>query len=597
MSLAFIDWFIIALFLVISLGIGIYYTKKASKDTTHFFLGGRNLPWWLAGTSMVATTFAADTPLLVTEIVAYHGISGNWLWWNGLIGGMLATFFFAKLWRNAHIITDLEFIELRYTGTQAAFLRGFKAIYLGVFMNAIVIAWVNVALGALLQVFFNIPENQIIYYLAMAMLFVMVYSSLSGLLGVVATDFIQFLVAMLGTVILAVIVLNSEQIGGIEGLKDKLPEASFNFLPNINWIGADLSETGQTLSISIATFFAFIGFQWWASWYPGAEPGGGGYIAQRMMSTKKGEDAVKATLLFQILHYAIRPLPWILVGLSTIYLYPELSNEDKKLGYVMAMKDFLPTGLKGLLLAAFFAAYTSTISTQLNWGSSYIINDLYARFIKPSAQNKELVWASRISTLILTLIALVVTSQLQTLKGAFSFMITAGAGLGAVLILRWYWWRINAWSEITATVAPIIAYAFCKFYLTSFNEAWDKPIDEDPRSFFFIIIFTTIAWITVTFLTKPTPLKHLQDFYKRVKPEGAWKKVRISLNQPSKPSKIGWLFLAWLSAILLGYSTLFLVGELVFMQWKEAGMYVFVLAFALVSLSHISKKIKIFEEE
>lgn len=583
-ELELLDWIIIVVFILLIIGISVTYTQSAGKNLSSFFLGGRNLPWWIAGTSMVATTFAADTPLLITEIVANDGISGNWLWWNGLIGGMLATFFFAKFWRKAEIITDVELIELRYSGAPARFLRGLKAIYLGVFMNAIVIAWVNIALGALLQEFFGIPDNQLIFYYLGAMGFVVLYSSLSGLKGVAITDFLQFTLAMIGTIVLAIIVVNSEQIGGITGLKAKLPADTFNFFPRVSFGSQSVSESAEFLTLSFGSFLAFVGFQWWSSWYPGAEPGGGGYVAQRMMSTKKPQDAVKATLLFQIAHYAIRPLPWILVGLSAIYLYPDLAPEDKKLGYVMAMKDFLPVGLKGLLLVTFFAAYASTISTQLNWGAGYLVNDLYKRFINPTANQKRLVLFSRLGTILTALIAWVVTSQIQTLEQAFKFMIEAGAGVGAVLILRWYWWRVNAWSEIVATIFPLFIYAFIKFVLE-----W-----EFPDSFFLTLTLSSIAWVVITFLTPPTSQEVLQNFYKKIQPDGFWKPIRTSLNLSHRKSNIPNLLMAWLSATIMGYSTLFLVGEMVFMEWEMAGVYAFILAFSLISLNYYAKKVNIF---
>ena len=563
MELQTLDWLIIAIFLILILGIGLIFTKQAGQNVESFFLGGRNLPWWIAGTSMVATTFAADTPLLVTELVAQNGVSGNWLWWNGLIGGMLATFLFAKFWRKAQVITDVEFTELRYSGQAAAFLRGFKAIYLGLFMNSVIIAWVNVALGALLHVFFDIPESQLIFYLAGAMFIVMIYSSLSGLLGIAMTDFIQFIIAMLGCIVLAVVVVNSEQIGGISGLQAQLPAATFNFFPTIEFSTQSLVETTQVLSISLATFLAFIAVQWWASWYPGAEPGGGGYVAQRMMSTKNEAHAIKATLLFQIAHYALRPWPWVLVGLCSIVLYPELDEANKKLGYALAMQEFLPTGLKGLLLVAFLAAYMSTISTQLNWGTSYIINDLYHRFLRPDASQKQLVRASRFNTFLLMLVALIVTAQIQTLESAFKFMIECGAGLGAVLILRWYWWRINAWSEIVATIAPFIAYTFVKFYLEL----------EFPYSLFITVGFTTAAWLIVTFLTQPTDSKVLDNFYTQIQPEGFWQPVVARLGVRARKSHLRSLIACWLLGIGLGYAGLFGLGKLIFADWQGVMIY------------------------
>ena len=558
-SLHFIDWLIIFIFLLITASISLVFTKRASKNLENFFLSNRQLPWWIAGTSMVATTFAADTPLLITELVAKNGISGNWLWWNGLIGGMLATFFFAKLWRRANVLTDVEFTEIRYSGREAAFLRGFKAVYLGILMNAVIIAWVNIALGSLLHIFFNIPEQQLIFYLAGAMGLVAIYTSLSGLWGVAITDFLQFILAMLGCIVLAVVVVNSEQIGGIAGLQAKLPPETFHFFPKLEFSSTSIVETTQMLSISFATFLAFVAVQWWASWYPGAEPGGGGYVAQRMMSAKSETDALKATLFFQIAHYALRPWPWIIVGLCTIVLYPELSADDKKLGYVMAMQEFLPPGLKGLLLVTFLAAYMSTISTQLNWGTSYIVSDLYQRFLRPQAETKHLIVVARISTLLLMLVALVVTSQLKTLESAFKFMIECGAGLGAVLILRWYWWRINAWSEIVATIAPFIAFAVVKFYGHL----------EFPESLFVTVSFTTVAWLTVTFLTQPTDLTVLRNFYARVHPAGWWQPIGDSHNN----AELFRLFIAWLFGVGLGYACLFGIGQLIFANWQGAIVY------------------------
>ncbi|WP_291721919.1 sodium:solute symporter family protein [Bernardetia sp.] len=583
MILELADWLIIVSFLLLTLGIGIYYTKKASGSTEDFFLGGRNLPWWVAGTSMVATTFAADTPLLVTELVVKDGISGNWLWWNGLIGGMLTTFLFARLWRKANVITDLELIELRYSGKLAKFLRGFRAIYFGVFLNGVVIAWVNLALASLLEVFFEIPPSQTIYYVALAMLIVVVYSSLSGLLGVAITDVVQFVLAMTGCIVLTYLVLDSPKIGGVSGLVEKLPASTLDFFPQIrNSSSSEIVENGvQMLTISLATFFAYVGVQWWASWYPGAEPGGGGYIAQRMMSAKDEEHAFKATLFFQLANYGLRPWVWILVALSAIILYPNLAEGQERLGYVMAMKEFLPTGWRGLLLVAFFAAYMSTISTQLNWGASYIINDLYQPFIKPNASSKNLVTVSRITTLVLMLVGLFITTQMTTLKGAFEFLIEAGAGLGAVLILRWYWWRINVFSELTATIAPIIGILLNRaiFHL------------ESPYSLFFILGFTTISWVLITLLTKPTEQKTLQKFYDRVRPQGIWKPIRESLNLPTPQNTLPYMIAAWFVGIALGYSFLFGIGYAIFQKWTFFGITLTIFLTSILAINWLVKKI------
>ncbi|HAA10487.1 MAG TPA: sodium:proline symporter, partial [Cytophagales bacterium] len=529
MTLTSLDYGIMIGFVLISLGIGLYFSKRASRNVDSFFLGGRNMPWWLAGISMVATTFAADTPLAVTELVASSGIAGNWLWWNMLAGGMLTTFFFARYWRRAGILTDLELIELRYSGPLARFLRGFRAVYFGVFLNCVVIGWVNLALSSLLEVFFEIPQEEMFWYLTGAMVLVALYSSLSGLIGVVFTDFLQFLVAMSGCIILAVIVLNSPEIGGVEQLKSRLPEGTLNFFPSIGEGG------GGTLALGLGSFLAYIGMQWWASWYPGSEPGGGGYVAQRMMSTKDEKNAIYSSLFFQIGHYALRPWPWIIVALCALVLYPDLADADKKLGYVYAMRDFLPSGLKGLLLVAFFAAYMSTISTQLNWGTSYLINDLYRRFIRPNATQKQLVNASRVGTLLVMLVALSITPFMTSVSGAWEFIIEAAAGLGLVLILRWYWWRVNAWSEIIATVAPLVALVLSRYVL---HLAF-------PESFFFIVGVTTVSWIVVTLLTPPEDAETLKTFYERIRPDGWWAGVDPQAKFDGK--RLGTLLLMWLS--------------------------------------------------
>ncbi|EMR03457.1 sodium:solute symporter family protein [Cesiribacter andamanensis] len=586
------DWIVIGLFILITLVIGLYFSKQAGKNIDSFFLGGRNLPWWIAGTSMVATTFAADTPLAVTELVATNGIAGNWVWWNMLIGGMLTTFFFAKYWRRAEILTDVEFIEMRYSGKAASFLRGFKALYLGVFMNALVIAWVNLALMSLLQVFFNIPQEELIWYVTGSMLIVVLYSSLSGLLGVAFTDVVQFIIAMTGCIILAWLVLDAESIGGARGLAEKLPPSTLSFFPSV---GEGAAGAGTTLALGVSSFLAIIGLQWWASWYPGNEPGGGGYIAQRMMSTRDEKHAVYATLFFQIAHYALRPWPWILVGLAALVLYPDLPAADKKLGYVMAMKDFLPDGLRGLLLVAFFAAYMSTISTQLNWGTSYLINDVYKRFIQPDAGNKQLVLASRLGTLLLMAVALFVTTQINSIAAVWQFLIEAGAGIGLVLILRWWWWRINAWSEIAATVAPLVAYGLTKWVFAAGNpdSPWAKPVLQDPRSFLFILAFTTISWLLVTYLTRPSGTAKLQVFYDKVRPLGNWKPFR---HRGERQPHIGLLVLAWLSAVVMAYAILFFIGYVIFANWVSAGLAgaTALISFGLLAWS--SDKVHIFAD-
>ena len=552
-----IDWIIVVLYFIISLAIGLYYYRKASGNTENFFLSGRQLPWWLAGLSMVATTFAADTPLAVTELVGQNGIAGNWLWWNMLIGGMLTVFFFAKMWRRAGILTDVEFIELRYSGKSASFLRGFKAIYLGLFMNCIIMGWVNLAMGKILMGMFPEYVNQgnVIYYLALAMLITAIYSAISGLWGVAVTDAFQFVLAMVGCIILAVIVVNSPQIGGISGLQEKLPEWALKFTPQIGGETGTETGAGGILMMTVSTFLAFIGIQLWASWYPGAEPGGGGYVAQRMMSAKDEKNSLLATLFFQVAHYCIRPWPWILVGLSALVLYPDLPMADKGLGFVKAMNDFLPTGLKGLLLAAFFAAYMSTIATHLNWGTSYFINDFYKRFISPGRDEKSYVAISRIMTIVFMVISVIVTMFMTSISGVWAFVIECGAGLGLILILRWFWWRINAISEIVATVTPFIVYAV--LYFGKFNIKF-------PETLFVIVPITTLAWLITIFITKPADEAKLSSFFKRVHPGGVGWKDYAAKHPDVKPDKgYGILFIDWVLGIILVYMFLFGIGKII----------------------------------
>ena len=565
-----LDYLIVIAYFIFSISIALFYYKKAGKSTDEFFLSGRNLPWYLAGISMVATTFAADTPLAVTELVAKNGISGNWLWWNFAFGGMLTVFFFARLWRRAGIMTEAEFAEIRYSGKPARFLRGFRALYLGLFMNVIIIGWVNKAMTAILQGLFGIDESVVLLYVFGAMILVAIYSALSGLWGVVITDAFQFFIAMTGCIILAILVVNSPQVGGMEGLQSKLPDYVFNFFPTIS----DLPTAAGTLAMTTFSFLAYIGIIWWASWYPGAEPGGGGYVAQRMMSAKDEKHSLFATLFFQIAHYAIRPWPWILVGLASLVLYPELSDSQKGLGYIYAMRDFLPVGLKGLLVAAFFAAYMSTIATQLNWGTSYIVNDFYKRFVVKNKQESHYVLSSRIATIILMFVSLIVTLFINKISGAWAFIIECGAGVGLVLILRWFWWRINAWSEISAMITPFIIFPILKSYGILF-----------PYSLFIIVPATTIVWILVTLLTKPTDENVLKSFYSKIHPGGVmWKKISLQMPEVESDSGFLKLFINWLIGVILVYSILFGTGKLILGDYPGFFVYLIVAIAAIVIL-------------
>jgi len=572
--LQIIDYLIILVYFLFSIGIALYYSKRAGKSTDEFFLSGRNLPWYLAGLSMVATTFAADTPLAVTELVAKNGIAGNWVWWNFAFGGLLTVFFFAKLWRRAGIMTEVEFAEIRYSGKPARFLRGFRAIYLGLFMNIIIMGWVNKAMTSILRGMFGIPESEVIFYVFACMLLVAFYSALSGLWGVVVTDAFQFVIAMVGTIILAALVVNSSEIGGIAGMQEKLPPFVFDFFPHIK----DAASIGGAFALTIATFLAYVGIIWWASWYPGAEPGGGGYVAQRMMSAKDEKHSLFATLFFQIAHYAIRPWPWVLVGLASLILYPQLSVDEKGMGYIYAMNDFLPVGLKGLLVAAFFAAYMSTIATQLNWGTSYLINDFYRRFIKKNDEEKHYVFASRVMTMILMVISIVVTLFINRISGAWEFIMEAGAGVGLVLILRWFWWRINAWSEISAMITPFVLLPFLRYYEIVF-----------PITLFYLVSITTVVWVVVTFLTKPTDEKVLISFYRKIHPGGIlWKKISSNLPEVKSDSGFFAMFVNWLFGVILVYSILFGTGSLLFGNYTELFIY---MGAAIISIFIIYKNL------
>ena len=445
MKLALIDWVIIVGYILFALGLGIYYARRAGRNIDEFFISGRNLPWWLAGTSMVATTFAADTPLAVTGLVVNEGIAGNWLWWNMVLSGMLATFLFSRLWRRAEILTDVELTELRYSGRSASLLRGFRALYIGLPINCITMGWVILAMQKIMVLTFDLPDTaswKVLVVLA-CMLIAGIYCALSGFWGVVMTDLVQFCMAMIGSIALAIIAVS--KIGGIHALKTKLAEVHgpehtiLNFLPDLS--------AGE---MAILTFGVYLGVQWWAS--NGVD--GSGYIAQRMFAAKDERHTLLATLWFNIAHYTLRPWPWILVALVSMVVYPNLA--DAETGYPMLMLEYLPAGLLGLMMTAFLAAFMSTIDTHLNWGASYLVNDFYKRFFKPVADDNHYVVVSRISVVLIMVIAGVISLFMDSIAGAWKFLIALNAGIGLVQILRWYWWRINAWSEIAAMVASAV---------------------------------------------------------------------------------------------------------------------------------------------
>ncbi len=565
MVLTPLDWTIIVAYFLISLAIGVYYSRRAGANVSEYFLSGRDLPWWLAGTSMVATTFAADTPLAVAGFVARNGIAGNWIWWNAALGSMLTVFFFARLWRRAGIMTDVEFAELRYAGRPAAILRGFRALYLGLPINCVIMGWVNLAMAKILSV--AMGWNRLTAVLV-SLAITGFYSALSGLWGVVVTDFFQFVFAMTGTAALAWFALGVPAVGGIAGLREKLPASTFEFIPRI---GSSADAVGPALALPLAAFFAFIGVQWWASWYPGQEPGGGGYIAQRMMSARDERHSFFAMLWFTIAHYCLRPWPWILVGLASLVLYPGIS--DKEAGYVMVMRDFLPPGWRGMLLGAFFAAYMSTISSQLNWGTSYIVNDFYRRFVRSDGSEAHYVWVSRIATILTMVTAAIVTFYLESIRQAWEFVLESGAGIGLVLILRWYWWRVNAWSEITAMVAPAIGFLYLKLFTSI----------AFPYTLLYLVAWTTVCWIAVTLATPPEPEAHLIAFYRRVRPGGpGWGSIARQAGGPP-PEAIGGLVIDWIAGWILVYAILFGIGSLLLGSFVTS-LACFVVAVAATAL-------------
>src|SRR5436190_7698613 len=550
MTLTLADWLIIGLYFAFNIGIGFYYKARAGQSTSEFFLSGRNVPWWLAGTSMVATTFAADTPLVVTGFVAKNGIAGNWLWWCFVASGMLTVFFYARLWRRAGVMTDVEFAEIRYAGKPAAFLRGFRALYLGIPINCIILGWVNLAMVKILMLILGVGKLQALAVVLGMIVITSFISTLAGLWGVLVTDLFQFVIKMSMVIVLAVAAVSA--VGGIDAMKSKLAEIDragsvLSFVPDLN-----------SAWMPMLTFLVYISVVWWATWYPGAEPGGGGFVAQRMFCAKDERHSLLATLWFNIAHFALRPWPWILVGLASIILYPNL--QDKESGYVMVMIDHLPASLRGLMVAAFAAAFMSTIGTQLNWGASYLVNDFYRRFLRPHESERTYVRVSQYATVLLTVISAIVTFYMDSIAGAWQLLIGIGAGTGTVLILRWYWWRINAWSEVSAMTSALIVSTIMRLYYGLSN---DDPL-VFAKSTLVTVGVTTVIWLTVTFATGPEPADKLISFYRRVRPSAAlWQPIaRLCPDVP--PSRdAAWNFLDWICGCVMIYSALFGIGKII----------------------------------
>ncbi len=556
MQLATLDWAIIAAFFIVSLLIGIWVARKAGSSSAEFFLSGRDMPWWLLGVSMVATTFSADTPNLVTDIVRKDGVSGNWVWWAFLLTGMLTVFVYARLWRRSGVLTDLEFYELRYGGRNAAFLRGFRAIYLGVFFNVMIMATVCLAAIKIGGVLLGLSP---LHTLLIASVVTVAYSSLGGLRGVLFTDFFQFSLAMVGTVWAAHVLLDLPQVGGLSSLLAR-PEVMklTPFFP-------DFSDREQFIPL----LFIPLAIQWWSVWYPGAEPGGGGYIAQRMLAAKNEQHAMGATLLFNVAHYALRPWPWIVIALCSVVVFPTLDsigaafphldpsiiNDD--LAYP-AMLTFLPNGLLGLVIASLIAAFMSTISTHLNWGSSYVVNDFYQRFVKPDASERELVMVGRVSTVALMVFAAMLALALTNALQAFNILLQVGAGTGLIFILRWFWYRINAWTEISGMVISFVVAIF--FEVINPRMGWLDlaPVWNLPLG----VMITTLGWLTVTLISSPEPDAVLRHFCEKVRPSIGWKRFRSS--GAAKNGGLPLQILGMSVACATVYAALFATGSFIY---------------------------------
>ncbi len=578
MILSFIDWCLIGFFFVTAIVIGACVSKRAGKDSSSFFLSGRNMPWWLLGTSMVATTFSTDTPNLVTDIVRNDGVSGNWVWWAFLLTGMLTCFVYARMWRQSGVFTDLEFYEIRYSGKAASAVRAFRALYLGVFFNVMVMALVTLAAIKIGAVILDLTPIQT---LAIAAVVVTVFSAMGGFLGVVLTDLVLFTISMVGSICAAWVTVNLPEVGGLNNLLshpnvvDKL-----SFFP-------DFSEP----ETAIAVFIIPVAVQWWSVWYPGSEPGGGGYIAQRMLAAKNEHHAMGAVLLFQFVHYALRPWPWILVALASLVVFPDLAAiqsrfphvDEQVIGHDLAypaMLTYLPHGLLGLVMASLICAYMSTMSTQLNWGASYFVNDFYRRFIRPEATEGQLVLVGRMVTPVLMLIACVLALFLETAMQAFHILLSIGAGTGLLFLLRWFWWRINAYSEIAAMIISfIVAFSFHLVDLPGWTH-WEKLVVG--------VAITTVGWLLVTLMTPQTDPAVLRRFFRLVQPRGpGWRRVIEEARAAGEEivlTSAGYnmtdALLAFFMACLCGYGALFFIGSLIYGNYLTAAALFGITAFS-----------------
>jgi Na+/proline symporter len=586
MQLENIDWLIILAFFILSLVIGIIVSKKSGKDITEFFLSGRKMPWWLLGISMVATTFSADTPNLVTDIVRTNGVAGNWVWWAFLLTGMLTVFVYAKLWRRSEVLTDLEFYELRYSGKGAAFLRGFRAFYLGAVFNVLIMASVCLAGikigGALLGLS---PVETLLISCAVTV----IYSSIGGLRGIIITDFFQFILAMVATFWAAYEIVNLPQVAGLTNLLNH-PDV----IPKLNLI-PDIADT----DLFIAVFIIPLAVQWWAVWYPGAEPGGGGYVAQRMLSAKDEKNAIWATLLFNFMHYAVRPWPWILIALASIVVFPNLESLQvafpntivgNDLAYP-AMISFLPSGLLGLLVASLIAAFMSTISTHLNWGSSYLVHDFYRRFFVKDRTEKHYVFIGRVFTVLLMVFSAFFALFLNNSLQAFGIILQIGAGTGLIFILRWFWYRVNVYSELTAMIVSFLVALAFEFIIPNNFSVEEKLIIG--------VTITTISWLIVTLITPPSNMETLQNFYKKIQPGGpGWKKVieeseskGITITGKKEKWDVPSGILCMLFGSISVYSILFGIGYILYSQTTTGIIFLIISVLSVIALMKFWKRL------
>ena len=568
MQLTTLDWVIVIVSLTLSFAPAIYLMRRAGSSTTEFFTSGRAAPWWLIGGSMVATTFSTDTPNLVTNLVRENGVANNWVWWAFLLTGMSTVFFYARMWRRSGVLTDLEFYEIRYAGTPAAMVRAFRAVYLGLFFNIVIMATVNLAAAKIANVLLGWPMWQT---LAICAVINVAFASIAGLWGVLVTDLFQFVIAMTASIAAAYYALQQPQVGGLDGLMSQIPPSTLKLLPDFN-------DWPLTLSILILP----LTISWWSVWYPGSEPGGGSYIAQRILASRSEKDALGGTLFFNLAHYALRPWPWILVALASLLVYPQLDDIAKAFPYVdralighdmayPAMLVFLPSGMLGLMVAGLLAAYVSTISTHLNWGTSYLVHDLYRRFIRTDAGEKHYVMMGRVVTALLMVLAAGMTFLLQTARTGFELLLSIGAGSGLLYLLRWYWWRINAWSEIAAmAVSFVVAVGF-------FVAGRMGSVFPANTALLVTVFATTVAWITVTLATRAESEATLVSFYRLIRPAGpGWQPIAAKAGVGPSPDSISMQLLGWVLGCTFVYATLFGAGSALYGHTTQVIVWGFV---------------------